>query len=414
MPLIPGDEYGIRVGGAGPGLGDESGGFNGGGGSNLPSADVPDVAGGGGGASDVRLGSSLAARVLVAGGGGGGGGLGVGFGGGAGGTGGDSGAAGGAGGDTVIPLGAGGGGGAMTDGGGAGGAAGTGGDVAGAVGGGGAFGSGAPISNNGSSLGGHGGGGGGGYFGGGSGGQGNGITGFAVGSGGGGGGGGSSFADPYATNVRIDDGFHSGDGRVEIDYLVAVVPTAAIDSGPTGRISGPASFSFSSAQRDSTFRCRIDDDPFDRCSSPATYTDLADGPHSFTVIADSPEGLSSAAASRSFSIRSRTLGRATAKRRQAVRQERLRIQVKLKANVTLRAVVGGRCKPRGSRHSVALKRRHTRLDAGEKVALSLVPKNEGPIRRAINRGRKVVVRVKVKLSAADGTTERHKLRVRLR
>lgn len=65
MAVTSGQVFQIAVGGAAPGLGNESGGFNGGGGINAQS-DFPSNPGGGGGASDVRVGGSLTDRILVA------------------------------------------------------------------------------------------------------------------------------------------------------------------------------------------------------------------------------------------------------------------------------------------------------------------------------------------------------------
>jgi Glycine rich protein len=75
IPVTPGANFQVTVGGAAPGAGDEAGGFNGGGQAASDSMGSGFyLGGGGGGASDLRQSpDTLAARVLVAGGGGGGG-----------------------------------------------------------------------------------------------------------------------------------------------------------------------------------------------------------------------------------------------------------------------------------------------------------------------------------------------------
>ena len=186
IPVTPGETLIVLVGGIGSCGG--SGGFNGGGrgGSGVrPGGD-------GGGASDVRQGGgSLSNRVVVAGGGGG--------------------SIGGSGGATMGASGfssqTGGGGGSQTAGGQGGlGCLGCGGGSLGVLG---AGGDGAAACSGPDAYGG--GGGGGGYFGGGGGG----------GSGNapcGGGGGGSSYAEPTATNVNMQQGISSNNGQVAISW----------------------------------------------------------------------------------------------------------------------------------------------------------------------------------------------------
>lgn len=61
-----------------------------------------------------------------------------------------------------------------------------------------------------------------------------------------------------------------------------------IDSGPPATTSSQsATFSFHSTRTPATFACSLDGAPATGCTSPVTYSDLADGSHSFTVAATS-------------------------------------------------------------------------------------------------------------------------------
>jgi uncharacterized repeat protein (TIGR01451 family) len=233
IPVTAGDTYQVAVGGAAPGAGNETGGFNGGGcggaGCGVEGG-FAFISGGGGGASDLSLGGSA---LVVAGGGGGAGGDGLGNGfnganGAAGGTGGTSSGPGTPGADdTLDPPGS------QGTGGGAGGAGTATAGGAGGTAGNGGGGSGSPGSTGGASAGGEGGngygtggdggGGGGGYYGGGGGGGGGvGINqdlgNPSFGAGGAGGGGGSDYVTQAATASSITDGVWSGNGQISISY----------------------------------------------------------------------------------------------------------------------------------------------------------------------------------------------------
>jgi hypothetical protein len=242
--VTSGDEYRIRVGGAG-GAGDildginnpsvggygyiggfssdpyaSNGGYNGGGSGGFGSryADSGGGAGnggGGGGASDVYLGST---PIAVAGGGGGVGGNGFGFGGGGGGVAGVAGTAGG-GGIAGFDEGFGG--------------------VAGIAGSSGVAGDGHAGSTGADEYGsGGGGGGGGGYAGGGGGGAGSGLDAYLGGSqgigdpipggGGGGGGGGASYVAPSWTRGAADGTWTGTNGQVTISYPDPVTPATQL------------------------------------------------------------------------------------------------------------------------------------------------------------------------------------------
>jgi hypothetical protein len=75
----------------------------------------------------------------------------------------------------------------------------------------------------------------------------------------------------------------------------ATPPDTSIDSGPSGTTSSAAAtFSFSSTKPGSTFACSLDGTAATSCTSPTTYSGLADGPHTFSVAATDPAGMTDA------------------------------------------------------------------------------------------------------------------------
>lgn len=68
-------------------------------------------------------------------------------------------------------------------------------------------------------------------------------------------------------------------------------PNTTIDSGPSGTVdSSSATFTFSSTESGSTFACRLDGGAPTACTSPTTYSGLADGAHGFSVAATDASG----------------------------------------------------------------------------------------------------------------------------
>jgi hypothetical protein len=327
IAVTPGQVFQIFVGGgpvSSPGGRIELGGFNGGGAGGL-SGDFADLSGGGGGATDIRTGPSLSDRIGVAAGGGGGGGNGAGAPGGpAGGAGGNSGAVGGFGAPladaTAQGGGTGGAGGPAS--GGFGGSGGVGLIFDGFSGGTGAAGQGAggPAGAN---PGGNGGGGGGGLFGGGSGGDG-GVGNGNLGAGGGGGGGGSSGfgAIVPVADTFLADGVRAGNGEAVITYSDPPPPTSdappnpstKITQKPTGKRKGKGGkskrkhryvFRFEDDVPGVSFLCRIDEEPFEPCTSPASYTRLKSGKHTFQVKSVTTTGVESTPQTTQFRVRKR-------------------------------------------------------------------------------------------------------------
>jgi hypothetical protein len=80
---------------------------------------------------------------------------------------------------------------------------------------------------------------------------------------------------------RVNDGFN--DSATTATVTINIKPVTTIDSGPSGTV-GPGSQSFTfSSQPGVNFECKLDAATYAACTSPQTYTGLADGPHTFSV-----------------------------------------------------------------------------------------------------------------------------------
>ena len=84
-------------------------------------------------------------------------------------------------------------------------------------------------------------------------------------------------------------------GLTAADSHVVTVDTTAPDTtitgGPSGTVaSTTATFSFASSEAGSTFACSLDGAGATACSSPTTYTSLANGGHTFSVAATDAAG----------------------------------------------------------------------------------------------------------------------------
>ena len=81
-------------------------------------------------------------------------------------------------------------------------------------------------------------------------------------------------------------------------------PDTSIGSGPSGVVgSAAASFDLISSESGSTFECSLDRGAWEACSSPKSYTGLADGPHELWVRAiDGAGNVDASPASRSWTV----------------------------------------------------------------------------------------------------------------
>ncbi len=67
-------------------------------------------------------------------------------------------------------------------------------------------------------------------------------------------------------------------------------PETAIDKTKVNQNTRKATFEFSSSEPNSTFRCKLDSNPYKDCSSPKTYGNVKPGGHTFKVQADDEAG----------------------------------------------------------------------------------------------------------------------------
>jgi len=81
-------------------------------------------------------------------------------------------------------------------------------------------------------------------------------------------------------------------------------PDTTITAGTAGTVAQTtATFAFTSNEPGSNFNCSLDGADFAVCTSPASFTGLADGPHTFAVFATDPSGNSDPApATRTWTI----------------------------------------------------------------------------------------------------------------
>jgi len=74
--------------------------------------------------------------------------------------------------------------------------------------------------------------------------------------------------------------------RIDLGPADTTPPDTVIDSGPSGTESSTsATFAFHSTEANSSFQCKLDSASFAPCSSPTTYSGLANGSHAFQVKA---------------------------------------------------------------------------------------------------------------------------------
>jgi hypothetical protein len=115
----------------------------------------------------------------------------------------------------------------------------------------------------------------------------------------------SGLADGSHTfSVRAGDVAGNTGSATSYTWMIdSAGPTATIVQRPSplSRNSAP-SFTFSASETGSTFACALDGAPFVACTSPKTYSGVADGSHTFAVRATDPAGNTGATTSVTWTI----------------------------------------------------------------------------------------------------------------
>jgi len=104
--------------------------------------------------------------------------------------------------------------------------------------------------------------------------------------------------------VRASDPAGNVGPAVSKDWTVDLVaPSASITAGPAALGNqSTADFEFDSDDADATFECRLDDDGWDSCVSPAHLSGLIEGQHQFRVRATDEAGNTGTEAARQWTI----------------------------------------------------------------------------------------------------------------
>ena len=97
---------------------------------------------------------------------------------------------------------------------------------------------------------------------------------------------------PHTFQVKARDAAGNESGATTSTWTVDTTPpdTTLTGTPPAVSNSSNASFSFSATEAGSTFECQLDAGGFAVCTSPKSYTGLADGSHSFQVRAKDVAG----------------------------------------------------------------------------------------------------------------------------
>ena len=209
----------------------------------------------------------------------------------------------------------------------------------------------------------------------------------------------------------------AGDSAVAV-FDRDVPPTTTITSGPDGRKKNSSpSFGFE-ASEPSTFECALDSGPFAPCTSPKSYSDLADGDHTFKVRAtDSGGNTEDPPAERSFTVDTTVDGSASAKKKQKQKQKgkKIVVKAKVKANEDLEAQGKGKIKV--AKKSYKLKPQTKSVSSGSSKNLKLKPKKSKDakkIAKALKKGKKAKAKLTVKMTDDLGNKKSQKLSVKLK
>jgi hypothetical protein len=118
-----------------------------------------------------------------------------------------------------------------------------------------------------------------------------------------------AFSNTRDGTTKLATAPATGGTITNVDYCgycvplwIEKLPDATITSSPSPVSSPTVSFAFSSDESDATFECRLDEEPFESCSSPKQYTGLSYGSHTFEVRAVNGSGTDPTPASYTWTV----------------------------------------------------------------------------------------------------------------
>ncbi len=200
--------------------------------------------------------------------------------------------------------------------------------------------------------------------------------------------------------------------RGEITY-----PETTITSGPAGPTNDDSpSFGFSTTAPGSSFECRLDGGAWSACSSPRSYSNLADGSRSFEVRAiDAETDVDPTPATRGFTVDTFVNGFASADGAQKQKGKKIFVQAKVTAGENLDTEASGKVKV--GKKSYALKPASKSVSSGKNKNLKLKPKKSKDakkIAKALKQGKKAKAKLTMKLTDEAGNKKSEMLSVKLK
>jgi len=190
-------------------------------------------------------------------------------------------------------------------------------------------------------------------------------------------------------------------------------PDTFITSGPSSRTKAAPRFTFTADEGSTSFTCHIDPAASQSCNSPFVVPRLAEGPHVFTVSAvDAAGNRDPLPATHNFVMDTRLEPMGLSVRRSQPHRKPLQIRVRVRAAEQAEVLLSGELS--GTRHG--LERRSVQVTAGKfrRVSLDAPPETSREVRRMLNRGDRVRIRITASGEDAAGNKAVESARVRIR